>query len=437
MTTFKRWSILLPAVALIATACGGSADEPGGEASEPTATETTTEEPTASETEASASETETEEPVTRAEADLVIWADETRAPVITPFAEEFGEQEGITVAVQEVDFGSMQDLVTTQGPAGEGPDVFIGAHDWLGGLVTSGVVTPLDLGGSEGDYLEAAVTAFNYEGQNYGLPYAIENIALIRNADLVPETPASFQDMVDTALALQADGTVEVPLGWQQPDVYHDYWVVTAEGGYVFGRNDDGSYDPEDVGIDSEGGLAAAETFAGLVEQGAISQDVTYDVMIESFAAGNAPFAITGPWALGSFSDVNYVVEPLPTVDGGEPQPFVGVQGFMVSSFAENELAAKTFVLDFMSSEDAQLKLYEAGGRPPALQAAFDTASSDPDIKGFGEAGANGYPMPAIPAMGSVWTAWGDAYTLILQGEDATEAFTNAADQIRTLIAEG
>jgi hypothetical protein len=43
--------------------------------------------------------------------------------------------------------------------------------------------------------------------------------------------------------------------------------------------------------------------------------------------------------------------------------------------------------------------------------------------------------MPAIPEMGSVWASWGDAFTLIIQGEQtAEEALTNAAAQIRALI---
>ena len=47
-------------------------------------------------------------------------------------------------------------------------------------------------------------------------------------------------------------------------------------------------------------------------------------------------------------------------------------------------------------------------------------------------------PKPAIPEMGSVWSAWTDAYSLILNGTSSgEEAFQNAADQIRTLIAEG
>jgi arabinogalactan oligomer / maltooligosaccharide transport system substrate-binding protein len=428
----RTWVAVVPLAALILAGCGTD-DE--------TETATDTEAPEDDEAEDAPAEDEEEGPaaVERADADLVIWADDTRTPVIEPFAEQFAEQEGITVAVQEVPFDDLDDLVILQGPAGEGPDVFIGAHDWLGQLVENGVAAPVDLAGREGDFLDVATQAFTYDGTNYGLPYSIENIALVRNTELVEERPETIEDLAATAEQLVADGEAEIAVGWQQPDVYHNYWVVTGAGGYVFAQDEDGSYDADDVGVDSDGALEAAEIFADLNERGVISQDVDYDVMQNSFAEGDAPFAITGPWAIEAFEEggVPFVVEELPSVNGGTAAPFVGVQGFMISSFAENELAARTFVLDFMGTDEAQLELYEAGNRPPALQSAFDEVADDEIVAGFGAAGENGVPMPAIPAMGAVWSAWEDGYTNILQGNDPRESFEEAAEQIRTSIAGG
>jgi len=434
----KHWLAAVAALAMVLAACGAEAETTTTAAPVTTTTaapETTT---TAATTTTAGGETTTI-PLVRADADLVIWADDTRAPAITPFAEAFGAENGITVAVQELGFGDIRSRLVVADPAGEGPDIIIGAHDWLGELVAAGVVAPLDISAVADQYSEVAVQAFNYGGQNYGLPYAVENIALIRNTDLVPEAPATFEELVEIALALQEEGTVEVPLALQENgngDPFHNYPIVTALGGYVFGTNDDGSYNPDDLGIDSEGGLAAARYFGELSELGVVNIDVTYDVMTESFGAGSAPFAITGPWALSSFEGVNYVVEPIPSIDGGTPRPFIGVQGFMVAANAENPLFAQTFLLDFMSTEEAQLAMFEAGGRPPAHTAAFEAAASDDaNLAGFGLSGQNGYPMPAIPEMGAVWQAWTDAYQLIFTGTDPEQAFKDAAEQIRAAIA--
>lgn len=438
------WIPLIAAFAMILAACGSE----GGDTTTTEAQATTTEAPTTTvaettTTDAGGDGTTTTEPVVRADADLVIWADADRVQVLTPFAEQFAADNGITVAVQEVGSGDIRDRLITAAPAGEGPDIIAGAHDWLGQLVSAGVVAPLDLGAVEDQFTEAAVQAFNYEGQIYGLPYAVENIALVRNVDLVPESPGTFEEMVDVALQLRDEGTITLPLALQENgngDPYHNYPIVTALGGYVFGRNADGSYNPDDIGIDSEGGLAAANYFGELSDQGVISVDTLYDVMIESFSSGQSPFAITGPWAIAAFDEagVNYVVEPIPPIQGGEPQPFIGVQGFMVSSFAENPLIAQTFVLDVMSTQEVQEALFQAGNRAPAHIAAYEAVAADnPNVEGFGSAGVNGYPMPAIPEMGSVWEAWTNAYELIFTGNDPEQAFTDAANQIRTLISEG
>lgn len=445
MRSSRRLVGVVAAIALVAAACGSddtsgsSAGDTGTPSTDATDVSTAPDATSApDDSDAATTETTEYQPPARGDADLVIWADDTRTPVLQPIAAAFGEAEGLDVQVVEVPYDEIRDNLSIQGPAGEGPDIIIGAHDWLGELVSNGVVEPIDLGPAAADYTDVAVQAFTYDGQVYGLPYAIENIALVRNTDLVPEAPATFEELEATALALKADGTVDVPLAIQQgpADPYHNYPMFSAMGGYVFGQDADGSYNADDLGIDSPGGLAAAQKFADWSAEGLISKDVTYDIMIDSFSSGKAPFAITGPWAISSFADVNFVVEPIPPVEGGTPAPFVGVQGFMISSFSENVDLAKTFLLDYLNTEDVQLALYDAGGRPPAMTSAFEKVSSDPIIEGFGLSGQNGQPLPAIPAMAVVFDNWTDAYNLIFTGTDPTEAFTNAAKIMRDAIAK-
>ena len=63
----------------------------------------------------------------------------------------------------------------------------MGAHDWLGELTTNGVIAPLELGDKASDFLPVALDASTYNGVVYELPYAVENLAMLRNADLVPD----------------------------------------------------------------------------------------------------------------------------------------------------------------------------------------------------------------------------------------------------------
>ena len=474
MTTRIRRATALASVAglaFTAAACGGDDDEsppaatataePTGDTAtaEPTG-DTATAEPTGdtataepTDDTATAEPTGTAEETTaptappRGDADLVIWTDDTRQSVVEGIATTFAEENGITVAVQELEFGQIREQLSLAAPGGDGPDIVIGAHDWLGELVTNGVLEPLDLAAIADQFQQVAVDAFTYDGQTYGLPYAVENIALVRNTDLVPEAPATFEEMIQIASDFKAehadDPTYQgLPLQiGPEGDAYHFQPILTAFGGYIFAQNEDGTFDPSDLGIDSPGGLEAAQFLSDQAAAGLLSADTSYDVMIESFGSGRAPFAITGPWALTQADNgfqatgVPYAVSPIPAREGGDPpQVFVGAQGFMVSSFSEQKDLAKSFVLDFMSQEATQLALFEAGGRPPAHTAAFEQVSSDPDIAGFGESGAAGIPLPAIPEMSNVWSSLGLAQVNVLRGADPTTEFTAAAQAIRDQI---
>lgn len=433
MRRLLRLLVMLTAIALVAAACGGGGESTSGDEAGAASEGTATSEPAGGTSEVAGG------------GELLIWADNTRKPAIEEFAAQFGEQNGVEITVTEKQFDQLRDEFSTAAPAGEGPDIIIGAHDWLGQLVTAGVVAPVDLGARTEEFDEVAIQAMTYEGQLYGVPYAVENLALFRNTDLVPDAPETMEDVHDTALELQESGEAETGflLPTDPPDPYHNYPFFTAEGGYVFAYEEGEGYNPDDLGIDSDGGIAAAEQFAEWVEDGFIKTGVSGSLVQEQFGAGDAAFAVTGPWALvqdgNGFEEtgVNFEVTPIPPLDGGTPQPFVGVQGFMVSSFAENALVAQTFVTEAMTTEEAQMALFEANRRPPALTAAQEQIADDPTFAAFAEAGSDGRPLPAIPEMGSVWEAWTNAYALIYNGDEAPDkAFEDAAEQIRTLIED-
>jgi arabinogalactan oligomer/maltooligosaccharide transport system substrate-binding protein len=446
-------ALVLLALAVLVAGCGddeaGTTTTAAVETTTTAAPTTTTAAPTTTTTEAEtttttvpAETTTTTMLIVREDADLVIWADDTRTPIFEEFAQQYAAENGITVAVQEIPaIEEIDDRVAERAPLGEGPDIFISANDVLGGLVADGLVEPLDLTSVAGDYAQGAIDAFTFGGLTYALPYAIENVALIRNTDLVPEAPATFEELEEIALGLVESGAAEIPLAVQAGGgaPYHYFPLYSSFGGYVFGTNADGSFNFEDIGLASEAGLASAEAFAAWGESGLLDWDITYDIMLEKFGDGSAPFAITGPWALPSFEGVNYVVEPIPPVQGGETRPFIGVQGIMVSAFSEAKLFATDFVLSFLATEEAQQAFFDADPRGPShLGVLARVQETDPNLAGFAAAGADGVPIPSVSEMGAVWTPWQDAYQIIVTGAgDAREAFQNAAEQIATAIAAG
>ncbi|MDH5292437.1 MAG: extracellular solute-binding protein, partial [Acidimicrobiia bacterium] len=164
MTTKRfSWLALLAALAMIVAACGG-----GETASEETTAETTATTAAPEPATTVAEETTTTEAAPAAE--LVVWADANRSPVVEAIAPAFEEATGVSIKVEVQDFGQIKDLATTAAPAGEGPDVFIGAHDWTGELVANGIVEPVDLSSVESNLDPQAIAAFTVDGTTYGLP---------------------------------------------------------------------------------------------------------------------------------------------------------------------------------------------------------------------------------------------------------------------------
>ncbi len=371
---------------------------------------------------------------------LLIWTDETRASVIEELGTAFEEEYGVDLVVQQLGFGDIRDQLRIAGPAGEGPDIIIGAHDWLGELVTNGLLAPVDLGDKTEDFAEVAIHAFSWDGELYGVPYAIENVGFFYNTDLVETPPATWDEVVEMSQEIMDSGTAEYGFIRQEGDPYHFYPIQTAFGGYIFGLDENGNYTADDVGVDNEGSIASLQFIQGLLKDGMIPSGLDGGAADALFMDGQAAMYITGPWNIGKFADegVPFAIAPIPAGPDGDPgRPFIGAQAFMVSAFSEHPLLAQAFLTEFVASEEVQLALYEKGNRAPALLSAQEQIE-DPYLAALAEAGAVGMPMPAIPAMSAVWSAWGDAITLAMQDPeaDATELAQQAAEAIRA-AAEG
>lgn len=373
---------------------------------------------------------------------LVIWADGERAPLIAELGAQFTEEFGIPVEVQQYGLGDARDQLLIAGPVGEGPDLLISAHDSIGQFVANGAIVPLAIPEDVlANFTESSLALFTYQDQIWGLPYAQENVALIRNTDLVPEAPATWQEVRALAEQFQADGTAQYAFVVQTGNTYHNFPITSAFGGYIFGLNEDGTFNLTDIGLNSDGGIASAEWLAGMYADGLMPADVNDDVAFELFSAGDAGMFVTGPWfsqriidaaAAGGFE---YSIDPLPGADGGLEvgAPFAGGQGFVMSAYSDKQLEAETFLYDYVATLDFQQAIYDQGGRPPAF-IGVDT-STDVNVDAFVAAGANAIPMPAIPEMGAVWSASDQALTAISLGDiSAADAYNTAVQQIGDAI---
>ncbi|MEV7799276.1 extracellular solute-binding protein [Microbacterium foliorum] len=370
-------------------------------------------------------------------AELVIWTDAEREAAITAAAEAFEEETGATVTLVQKNFEDLRNDFIAQVPTGEGPDITVGAHDWLGALVAAGVVDTIDLGDKASEFEQVALDAMTYDGQLYAMPYSLETIALVQNVDLVgAEAPATWDDMIAKGVAAGTERPFVINTGGETGDGYTMYGLQTSFGAPVFVQDDTGSYTSE-VGM----GGAPGEAFAtwlganGSSGTGYISTTIDYDINNELFASGKAPYTIQGPWAISAFEGVNVAVNPIPSAGGEAAAPFVGVQGFYLSSKSKNALLAQEFLTNYLGTEDAQRALYEADPRIPAWSTLAEEVSSDPITAGFVASAQSGVPMPSIPEMGSVWDLWNAAQAQIINGADPVSTWNTMVADLETTLA--
>ncbi len=425
MRKFAR--ILAPtlALALLAAGCGGGDDETSssGDESTPSASDSTAAPP-------------------RGDADLVIWTDNLKLPGVQKIAETFGEAQGISVSVQAVT--NLQPNFVTANGASNGPDVVVGAHDWIGNLVQNGAIDPLQLTPDQlAGYSQKAVQAVTYDGNLYGVPYGIEAVALYRNTDLAPDEAATLDDAFAAGQAAVKKDPSKVKVAFALPvgdlgDAYHMEPLYTSMGGYMFGTNPDGTYNPDDLGVGKPGSIAAAKKIGSLGEKGSkiLTRSVSPDNSISLFTDGTAAFLVSGPWALPNVRDsgIKYAIQPMPGFKGEKPAvPFMGAQSFMVASNGKNKAFAQEFVSTGANSEESMKVLQEETGLPPAMTSVAK-GLNDPDVALFTDAANKGAPMPAIPEMQAVFEPLGKAYAAIVGGANPTKTMTDTGNTIASAI---
>jgi len=367
--------------------------------------------------------------------EIVVWTDAEREQAIGDAAKAFEEETGATVRLVQKNFEDLRNDFIAQVPTGEGPDITVGAHDWLGALVAAGVVDTIDLGDTASNFEPVALEAMTYDGQLYALPYSLETVALVQNTALVgAEAPATWDDMIQRGLASGAERPFVINTAGETGDGYTMYGLQTSFGAPVFVQDASGSYTSE-VGMGGSPGERFAQWLSTNGKAGYLSTTIDYDINNELFASGKAPYTVQGPWAISSFEGIDVAVNPLPSAGGETAAPFVGVQGFYLSAQSKNALLATEFLVNYLGTEDAQRALYEADPRIPAYTSLGQEVASDPIIAGFLASAQNGVPMPSIPEMGSVWDLWNAAEAQIISGAEPVSTWNQMITDLQSTLA--
>lgn len=379
---------------------------------------------------------------TKAQATTVtIWSDADRKPAVEKVAAAWGASRGVDVVVVQKNFGDIRtDLSKVQ--ADSAPDVIVGAHDWTGELAANGLLLPLTPRSTlRSKFPGYTLDAFSYGTavkRLYGVPVAVENIGLVVNTRLA-KVPKSFADLEKQALAFKKKRSGNLAIAVQQGangDAYHMYPFFSGLCGYIFGKNKAGNLDPSDIGVANAKFLSNSALIDAWNRSGLINAKVDDAAARDAFLKGRAAFWLTGPWFADTIqkAGIRFQVVQMPAIRC-KSVPFLGVQGFMVTKFAQThgvESAAKDLVASYLMGASPQAALAAANGRYPANVDAGKQVTNA-TLKQFGAASVGGVPMPNIPQMASVWSDLAAAWVKSTKGAGATKARTAFATAGRNI----
>lgn len=370
--------------------------------------------------------------------ELTMWVHEEEAQLeaYEVITEQFTEEFDIEVTITPYAQGEQLDGISLDGPQGIGPDLFYAAHDNVGNIHLQGLAAELDLTDDQQErldqYTEAAVTSFSYDGIQYGIPSVVETYVLFYNRSLVPEAPSTIEELMDIAVELNDGDTYGFLI--DGTNFYFSYPFLTGPGGYVFNQDDEGIYDVNDVGLNTDGAVEGAELIQTWYTDNLLPAGVDTDIVSGVFQEGRAGLAVSGPWAIPDFREGlgdDLGISVLPTWDGEHLSSFAGNKGWLVNYYSENEYWATELALFISNAENGETYFEIAGELPAHSESVIEDDMMLPVLEQIQYA----EPMPNVPEMSVVWEPMADALTFISQGDDPREVLDEAVDQIESNIS--
>ena len=314
-------------------------------------------------------------------------------------------------------------------PRGNGPDLFIEAHELTGEWSKNNLLQPaleMDLD----RFTPAAVEALRYGDQVWGVPIAVKSLALYYNKDLVPTPPATMSELLEVG----REATGGRALIYEAGEFYFHAPLLHGFGGEVDLR-DDGT-----VGVQTDAIARSMAWARGLTESGDLPLEADGAMVSTLFNQAEVAFAINGPWFLGQIRGVDFGVAPLPILDEtGEPlRPFLTVEAIFRADQGKAADEDIRTVIEAIAGLDGAVRRAVQGRQVPALLAArqHPDVRDDPVLSTFALQAETAVPMSNRPEMSVVWEPANRALRSVLAGSNtAGPALDRAQCEIDRFLA--
>lgn len=345
-------------------------------------------------------------PASAADKELVVWADETRGPNLTKtLAAKSDWVSGYKITVKAFSsFDALKEGVDKSTDL-TGPDIILGANDWVPTGAKNGKLAPITLPASvKSRFTANQLFDLSYKGNLYGVPLDINNVGMVYNENLVKNAPKTLGEMVSyykanktkkglaAGLCIAGGGT-----SWGA------HSVLSALGGSAY-RMKNGAVDSSKDPINPAELAKNIKTY--LLDADGKSNGffpATDTGCKDNYLAGKVPFAIIGNWEWQDYMAQGFQMNlmPVPGVKAGTyGTMFASVSGAMLTSFAAKrgvEAGAKDLLINFFASTAGAVAYQAIELRPPAEKGA-QTKVEFTAQQNFGKAASKA----GIPQIGAI-----------------------------------
>lgn len=309
---------------------------------------------------------------------------------------------GVRVEVLAMPFESYASKLESAIPHGNGPDLFIDAHERVTSYRARGLLAPVASLG-EAAYTarfdDTAVRAFSSDGSLWAVPLSVKCVALYLNPAMVHGEVRSLAELDALRSSLPRD---RYPLVYEASSAYfHAAFAHAFGSGYLDER---GRY--LFVGDGAERSVARV---IAMLDARTIPEEASGTLVSQLFLTGHAAAAISGPWLAAELGDrVRFTVQPLPTVPeaGGRPlEPFATVEGALLSAHAREPALARVLARA-LGDVPAAVMRARVGRQVVATREAWERSpelARDPVLSAFRRASMGARPMPTHANMRAAW----------------------------------
>lgn len=375
-------------------------------------------------------------------ASLVLWhaKQDAEGDALLALIDYCASDYGVSVEQVYNPSNTYQDSVRNAITTGEGPDMLIWANDWAGELANTGAIAPVTSVVTDDLRANASDTAwglFTYNDDVWGIPYSAKTLAFFYNRALVPEAPATWQDVLDISAELAQDGVTGLAF---QNGFFHSAGFLYSLGGSLMDADGNANF-----AADTDGAAAMDAYFQFHQDMYNLAQDSASGVVIDgsspnpNFQQGTVAMVYDGIWNLAQFEQDlgdDLGVSIMPALDNGNvPALFAQGEGFMLSATAAEDSAKLDAFAQWgacVTSAEGQTIAAEQGGLLP-VNPAVEVAN--PNLQTFAEQFALGTPFPNRPELSQFWGPMGAAIEAVSSGgQTPAEARAAAYDTIQAGI---